>query len=263
MRIGIDARFLTHPQKGGFKTYTENLITALSEIDNLNSYFLYLDRSPAADTKLPDKSNFVYRILPGGNTLMGMPWREQITLPRFAARDNLDLLHSPCLTAPLRLNCASVVTIHDMIWRFPSKFASGKSGLGKRKLMQWYYQVVPGLAARQATSVITVSQAARMDIIKFLNFPLNKITVTHEAPGKIFRKLDNPELFLRIRQKYSLTSDFILTIGSADPRKNIYTAVKAFASLPQELRDQYQLAIVWTHNRLATELANKIEALND
>ena len=33
MRIGIDARFLTHPQVGGFKTYSENLITALSEID--------------------------------------------------------------------------------------------------------------------------------------------------------------------------------------------------------------------------------------
>ena len=28
MRIGIDARFLTHPQRGGFKTYTETVVAA-------------------------------------------------------------------------------------------------------------------------------------------------------------------------------------------------------------------------------------------
>ena len=42
MKIGIDARFLTHPQLGGFKTYTENLIAALAEIDTENEYILYL-----------------------------------------------------------------------------------------------------------------------------------------------------------------------------------------------------------------------------
>ena len=44
MHIGIDARFLTHPQIGGFKTYTENLVSALAEVDSDNQYFLYLDR---------------------------------------------------------------------------------------------------------------------------------------------------------------------------------------------------------------------------
>ena len=49
MRIGIDARFLTHPQVGGFKTYTTNLIRALLKEDRVNEYVLYLDREPAAD----------------------------------------------------------------------------------------------------------------------------------------------------------------------------------------------------------------------
>jgi glycosyltransferase involved in cell wall biosynthesis len=46
MRIGFDARFLTHPQRGGFKTYTENLISALATVDKENEYILYVDRSP-------------------------------------------------------------------------------------------------------------------------------------------------------------------------------------------------------------------------
>ena len=46
MRIGVDARFLTHPQAGGFKTYTENLVEALRLVDSTNSYVLFLDRPP-------------------------------------------------------------------------------------------------------------------------------------------------------------------------------------------------------------------------
>ena len=45
MKICIDARFLTHPQVGGFKTYTENLIRALVEVDAENQYVLYVDRN--------------------------------------------------------------------------------------------------------------------------------------------------------------------------------------------------------------------------
>ena len=63
MKIGIDARFLTHPQKGGFKTYTENLVTALACVDDRNNYILYLDRAPDQNTKIPQQSNFTYKIL--------------------------------------------------------------------------------------------------------------------------------------------------------------------------------------------------------
>ena len=59
MKIAIDARFLTHPQLGGFKTYTVNLVRALSEVDNENHYILDVDRSPL-DNMLPSADNFEY-----------------------------------------------------------------------------------------------------------------------------------------------------------------------------------------------------------
>ena len=135
MRIGIDARFLTHPQKGGFKTYSENLIAALAQIDRDNEYVLYIDRQPEQDTKLPDSANFSYRIIRGDIPYIGMPWREQTRLSRQVSRDKLDLLHSPCLTAPLRLSCASVLTIHDMIWLFPIGSPTDRQESVQRKMM--------------------------------------------------------------------------------------------------------------------------------
>jgi glycosyltransferase involved in cell wall biosynthesis len=262
MRIGIDARFLTHPQAGGFKTYTKSLIAALAEIDSENEYLLYLDRAPDGRTQLPGSQNFSIRVVPGSTPLVGMLWREQIRLSRQAQSDRLNLLHSPSLTAPLRLACPSVVTIHDMIWYFPERFSNGKSVSGKRKLMERYYRSVPKVAARKAAAVITVSYAAKESIVQHLGISPDQIFVTHEAASCIYRQVSNQEALEGIRQKYNLTTGFVLAIGSADPRKNIKSLVQAYASLPKSLQERYHLAVVWTHTLLADELAQQVEALN-
>ena len=261
MKIGIDARFLTHPQRGGFKTYTESLVAALAEVDAENEYILYLDRPPNSQTKLPNGPNFTTRIVPGTFPLAGMPWREQVVLARQVAQDRIDLLHSPCLSAPLRLTCPSVVTIHDMIWFFPEKFSRGNIWSVRRKLMEWYYRWIPQYAAKNAAAIITVSQAAKKSIVEHLKLDGKPIFVTHEAAGSLFRRINDAEQINAVRRKYHLPAEFILAIGSADPRKNIKTLVRAYGLLPIELRSRYRLVIVWTHSRLAGELLQEIQSL--
>ncbi|MCB0153708.1 MAG: glycosyltransferase family 4 protein [Anaerolineae bacterium] len=265
MRIGLDARFLTHPQAGGFKTYTTNLVGALAEVDPDNEYILYLDRAPKADTALPKQANFTTRIVTGSLPLIGMPWREQIGLPRQAARDKLDLFHSPSLTAPLRLPCPLVVTIHDMIWYFPHSLTNSKKAkggeFGKRAIMNWYFRQIPEAAIRRANMIVTVSHAAKATILEHMGVPAEQVIVTHEAAGAIYRQMQAQDRLLDLRKRLSLPECFILAIGSADPRKNIRTLVQAYGNLPPALRERYHLAIVWTHNRLAEELALQAEVL--
>jgi glycosyltransferase involved in cell wall biosynthesis len=261
MRIGIDARFLTHPQKGGFKTYTENLVAALACVDDRNEYILYLDREPDQNSKVPPQSNFSYKVLkqlPG----IGMPWREQVDISLQTARDRIDLLHSPCLTAPLTHACPLVMTIHDMIWLFPQQYSrSGNSSL-QWKLMEWYQLTIPRIASRRAAAIITVSQLSKDDIVKHLGVKSARIHVTHEAVSSSFQPVDDAKRLRSSRRKYGLNSRFILAIGSSDPRKNLATLVKAYALLPQSLRTEYHLAIVWTAAALATSLSETIEELS-
>ncbi|HEY3297205.1 MAG TPA: hypothetical protein VGK34_01010, partial [Armatimonadota bacterium] len=75
MRVGIDARFLTHPQRGGFKTYTHTMVSALAEVDRENEYFLYTDRPDESLEQF--RANF--RIVPvtAANAIL----REQYVLP--------------------------------------------------------------------------------------------------------------------------------------------------------------------------------------
>lgn len=261
MRIGIDARFLTHPQPGGFKTYTENLIQALAKLDQENQYTLYVDRHPGSQDHIPTQSNFEYRIVSGATPLFGVPWREQVGIPRQVARDHIDLFHAPCLTAPLFLDCPMVITVHDMIWAFPDKYSQNAYRSIKRRLMKWYNYAVPKAAIGRASALITVSNAAKESIVELSGISSDRVFVTYEAASPSFKQVKDKQQLGLIRQKYELHPDFILAIGSADPRKNINSLVHAYSLLSKELQEKYPLVIVWTHVALADELSKKIEEL--
>jgi len=261
MRIGIDARFLTHPQPGGFKTYTENLVAALANLDRDNEYILYLDRTPGTLDLIPTQPNFQPRVITGSVPIVGFPWREQIQLPLQASADHIDLFHAPCLTAPMYLRCPLVITVHDMIWAFPERFSQKGAFSIKRNIMQWYNYLVPAYVTRQASAIITVSHVARESIIERLGFSVDKIHVTWEAARPSFTQVSDVQCLDAVREKYGLHSKFILAIGSADPRKNISTLVDAYSLLSSELREEYGLVIVWAHSHLADGLSGQVSRL--
>jgi len=255
LRIGIDARFLTHPQAGGFKTYTKGLVEALARIDQNNRYLLYVDR-PMEHDFLKQQDNFTVRTVSSKLSAFSMPLREQILLPWRIAKDDLDLVHFPCLTSPLWSPCPYVLTVHDTIWLHNHPY--GRSP--KRWGMWLYNRWVPVWAIRHARLIIAVSRATKHDIVKYLRVPSAKIIKIPEAAGDIFvPQLDRARLE-GVRRRYKLDSDFILGIGSASPRKNIQALIHAFA-LDPFLRSKYQLVIVWTHSLLEQELQREISTL--
>jgi glycosyltransferase involved in cell wall biosynthesis len=243
MRIGIDARFLSHPQYGGFKTYSECLIGALGRIDPSNEYILYMDRLPGEMQTVPSAPNFKVRVVPGGLPLVGMPWREQVGLPLQARRDRLDVFHSPCMSAPLSMGCPLVVTIHDMIWRWPNTQPQAMH----RQMLYHYYRFVGDRAVRRSAVILTVSEASKSEIVDAMGVPGDHVVVTHEAPRQTFRPIDDPHQTNPVRSKFDLPENFILALGAPDPRKNITTLVEAYGLLPEELRDRFPLVVVWSH----------------
>jgi glycosyltransferase involved in cell wall biosynthesis len=193
--------------------------------------------------------------------MIGMIWREQVRLNRQAAQDRLDVLHLPALTAPVSLRVPLVLTLHDMIWRFPNQYSRSKTLSARRKLMEWYYRYVPELAARRAAAVITVSQAARNSIIKALPVKPERVFVTYEAASPFYQVVESPEEIEALRARRMLPQGYILAIGSADPRKNLAALVEAYALLPLRLRKRFALVIVWTHSYLAGEITARVAEL--
>jgi len=254
VRIGIDARFLTHPQHGGFKTYTECLIEALDRVDPVNEYVLYVDRPPAQDAVLPRGGNFTVDPTAGDFPLIGMPWREQVRLARRAVRDRLDVFHSPCLSAPLRLPCPLVVTVHDMIWNAAYKGPCFGKHSARRRLMHLYYRKIPTLAIRKASAILTVSETSKREIVGAFRLRSERVVVTYEAVRPSFRVVADRARIEEARTRCELPPKYIFAMGAADPRKNLHTLITAFALLPEPLRREYPLVILLGHSALSSPL---------
>lgn len=224
MRIGIDARYLCHPQDGGFKTYTQNIVHGLAELDHENEYILYTDR-PGAESH----DNFEVKIVSGP-----APIREQAFLPLAMARDKVDIAHFPCNTGPLTLPCPMVLTVHDLIPLMPKDKSRRKMEL-KLRMINSYWRTITPKASRRASRIITISEASKSDIRRILNVPDERISVVPTGLHPDFHPITDPNLLRKTREVHSLPERFILGLVSSDPRKNCRGIVRAAGLASREL----------------------------
>ncbi|MCB9228275.1 MAG: glycosyltransferase family 4 protein [Deltaproteobacteria bacterium] len=216
MRIGINGRFLV-AKKTGVQRAAYNLIRALVSLDQENEYFLFTSHEELSkpEWQRPNVHVIPSGIMPG-HTVKNILW-EQLTLPFLARRYRVDLLHSPANMAPLFYRGHSVVHIHDVCFVVNPQWYSFA-------FRTWYTWIIPRLA-RKAARVITNSNNSRNDLLQFCRLSVRKVSMVYWAVEDSFlnnsssQGEDWPE------------KDYILYVGSLEPRKNIRTLVEAFQQL--------------------------------
>jgi len=231
MRVGINAFFLERPETGSGQ-YTRNLLEALAKVDPANEYLLFSPGLPPLMFEFqPPTSNIQYPI-----SNRAKLWFEQVTFPLACRQSGLDLAHVPYFASPLFPTVPTVVTVHDLI---PLILPAYRGSL----LVRLYTRLVAA-SARKAEAIITVSQASKRDIVRYLHIPPERIHVTYEAAGEEFQPVEDeacPEPSRRaqlaaIRQKYALPERYLLYLGGFDQRKNLSALLRAFALLVNKQR---------------------------
>jgi glycosyltransferase involved in cell wall biosynthesis len=221
MRIGVDAR-LFYYQPAGIGLYTSRLLAALVAIDCQNDYVVLQSRKDRAVLATGPR---VHR-----SSLWTPPhhrW-EQATLPLELAPLGLDLLHSPDFIPPFRWRGRSVITVHDLAFiRFPQ--------LLTEESLRFYGQI--RRAAARADAILATSQSTKTDLMELVGAPAGKITVTYQAADPAYRPVVEPARLEAVRQNYGLPADYVLFVGTLEPRKDLPTLLRAFASLGPEARD--------------------------
>ncbi len=139
-----------------------------------------------------------------------------------------DILHCPDYIIPPTLNKNIILTIHDMsFFRFP-EFN-----------FDWFvkkYQKMVARNARLAKLIIADSESTKKDIIKFLGIESSKIHVVYLASDEIFRILNEEEIDIKVMQRHGIDRNFLLSVGTIEPRKNFKTLIKAFDLLKKNYR---------------------------
>ena len=116
------------------------------------------------------------------------------------------------------------------------------------------------LFVKRADAIITISEASKRDLIEFYNTPPEKITVIYEAAAENFTKPTAND-FAAVRKRYDLPEQFLLVVGTIEPRKNYSRLVKAFMVLRQTHPD-LKLVVVGSKGWLFEDFFDTIATEN-
>lgn len=244
MKIGIDIRCLSEGRRTGVEEYSINLLDKIFKEDVKNEYVLFLNswKEPKSDLdRFKKYKNVKIKISRFPNKILNLAlW--YLNWPKL---DKLiggaDVFFMPNINfVSLSDEVKLILTIHDLSFEYyPETFS------WKRRL--WHIFINPKKLIRRADKILAVSESTRNDLINFYKISKEKIKVVHNGIADNFGRVDrnNPKL-LEIKEKYGLPFNFILFLGTFEPRKNISGIVAAYELLRDEGRQElskYKLVI--------------------
>jgi len=225
MKIGIDARMYS---EAGIGRYIKNLLSNLLEIDTKNDFVIFL--------KEKDYHNFSSANLKVKKVLTNISLysiSEQIILPIFYYRENLDLLFVPHFNAPIFYFKKTIITIHDVIMHFGNSRKDTTKNLIEYLIKKLFYFVIFNLSLIKAKTIIVPSVTTKnlLEEVSHLNIS-NKIEVVYEGCDPFF--LDLAPQDKSLLNSFNIKTPYILFVGSAYPHKNLKDLIIAFLQVTKK-----------------------------
>lgn len=219
MIIGIDGNEANVSKRVGISEYAFQLLARFAQYQVSSiKYQVYLKNEPLSF--LPEESErWKYRVF--GPRKLWTQWR--LPLDLFMHRPRPDVFFSPTHYAPRFSPVPTVVSVMDLSYlRFPELF--NKSDL--YQLQSW-----TAYSVKKATKVLTISNSSKDDIIKAYNVAPEKVVTVY--PGIKETVSLEPRVYgmNQLKTKYSLSDNFILFVGTLQPRKNISRLIEAFSRI--------------------------------
>jgi glycosyltransferase involved in cell wall biosynthesis/2-polyprenyl-3-methyl-5-hydroxy-6-metoxy-1,4-benzoquinol methylase len=220
MKIAIDIS-LTGGESAGVGSYTRGLLEGLAAIDEENEYVLYsyVDLQPP-DPALPHRPNFSLRRLSLEEDHWERIW-SRAELPPKETLEAVNIIHSPFFNAPKEHYGALVVTIYDLSFLLQPQFHTEANRL---HCLQGTLN-----AALYADRIITISLHSKKDLVEYFSIPEDRIRVIYPAPRKVYYPERNIDVIRATLERLEIYHNFILFVGSLEPRKNLKSLLQAYA----------------------------------
>lgn len=225
MLIGIDGNEANQEKRVGIGEYSFELLRQFEEFKISNVKFqIYLKEKPREDFP-KENENWKYRIVKPHKL-----WT-QIALPLdlYFHKPRPDVFFTPSHYAPRFSPVPTAISIMDLSYvRFPELFK--KSDL--YQLVNWTKYSV-----KKASVVFTISRASKNDIIEVYKLPENKVVVTYPGVKQSTRSASSGQAINNLpagkagQQLTIMHGDYILFVGTLQPRKNITRLVEAFSKI--------------------------------
>jgi len=224
-RFGFDKK-TGLPNRVGSSEFCYQLLLSLSKVDKINNYSVFLPVKPSLD--MPEETEkWDYIVFKSKKlwTLLGLSKK----LAEY--KNKIDVFFSPTHYLPLRSTVPSVISILDVSYLyFPGLFK--KKDLYQLKLWGKY-------SINKADKILTISNSSKNDIIKAYGISEAKVSVVYPGIKQVLnvKFMDKKEL----AKKFGIKENYILFVGTLQPRKNIARLIEAFSKLKN---NDLQLVII-------------------
>ncbi|MDX1607921.1 MAG: glycosyltransferase family 1 protein [Candidatus Spechtbacterales bacterium] len=222
MKIGIDIRSLSGDKYGGVGEYIRNLLPEMFKAGSEHTFHLfYNSRSDRGDFLEFKGSNVELHKFSYPNKLLTFAGR-YFKLPHIDKLiGGVDIFFSPhFIPVPVSASCKKVITFHDLSFEyFPEYF--------NRRRRLWHKYMNPRQQAQAADHIIAVSESTKNDLVDKYNIEPQDITMIHSG---VCDFVINPphEKWSNVKKKYGLRNNYILSLSTIEPRKNIVALIRAF-----------------------------------
>ncbi len=210
LSVGIDGRVLS-PHFPGIGRYTRNLLRAM--------------RTAAPDVELrplgePDSE------AGSGRPSSRSPWKTV---------EPIDAFHFSYYRWARSIPCPTVLTLYDVI---PNLHWRGLARLPARLV----FDAELRRAIRSADRILTVSEAAKSDLMRVYGLTADSIVVTRAAadPGFVPATAD---AIAAARERFGLERPYCFTLGGNAPHKNLERLVEAWPEILHTTREPLDLVI--------------------
>jgi glycosyltransferase involved in cell wall biosynthesis len=130
----------------------------------------------------------------------------------------------------------SIISFNDSAYyKFPHFYSKGTS----QKWDRLYRR-----ALGRATAITVLSENTRSDLVEMMDLPLERIQVVRPPTDPIFTNVHSRELEEGLSRRMALPEEFVLYVGTLEPRKNIPRLVKAFERYAESRKRPISLVIV-------------------
>jgi glycosyltransferase involved in cell wall biosynthesis len=219
MHLAFDAKRAFH-NRAGLGNYSRNLLQALVSAYPEHRYSLY---TPTPGKRFEEGLKQPYELVAPTGFSGKVPtlWRS-VGIAKRLKDEKPDLYHGLSHELPLGIKQSgvkSVVTMHDLIFeRYPEWYSP---------IDRLLYRTKYRYSCHAADRIIAIGQQTANDLQERWNLPAAKIDIVRQSCHPSFWEPVTDEFKKEIGRLYRLPAQFILQVGTIEPRKNQLTTLKA------------------------------------
>ncbi len=221
----------------GVGNYTYNITKSLQEIDHLNNYtyfYGYYSKKLLGDNSRK-RFHYVKEIIRGIPFLRDIAREFKNILSNFSNKD-FDLYFEPNFI-PINIKAKHIVaTVCDFSFKlYPQWHPKDRITYFENKFWK---------NIERADRIIVISNFIYEEAVNLFGFSKDRLKVIHCGFNNNVFNPFIPQGGQSVKSKYNLPDNFILFVGSIEPRKNLENLIHAYINLDKDIRNEFKIVIV-------------------